>query len=112
MHPLIQEILAAQTMILSTHTQPDGDGIGSQVGLYWAFKKIGKNVRIINVDEIPKKYSFLDNHGIIETYQKLKSPMPQADLGFVFDTNDPQLLLGLWSELKTHCRHIAFVDHH
>src|SRR4051812_12542312 len=62
MYPLIEQILAAQNIVLSTHTQPDGDGIGSQVALYWALKKIGKNVRIVNVDEIPRKYNFLNTH--------------------------------------------------
>src|SRR5207253_3139450 len=95
-----------------THTQPDGDGIGSQVALYWAFKKIGKNVRIINVDEIPKKYGFLDPHGFIESFDKLKTPVEKADLGFIFDTNDPALLLDLWPQLKKNCKHVAFVDHH
>jgi len=112
MHPLIQEIQAARSVVLSTHTQPDGDGIGSQVALYWALRKIGKNVRIINVDAIPKKYVFLNTHQIIESFDNLKSPIEKADLGFIFDTNDPKLLLNLWPQLKSQCRRVVFVDHH
>jgi len=112
MQPIINQIKSAHSIILSTHTQPDGDGIGSQVALYWAFRKIGKNVRIINVDEIPKKYAFLDTHGMIECFNTLKKPMEKADLGFIFDTNDPELLLGLWNQLKANCKHVVFVDHH
>ena len=78
---------------MSTHTQPDGDGVGSQVALYWALKKLGKQVRIINVDEIPKKYEFLNTAGIIETFGEIKTPIEQTDLSFVFDTNDPALLV-------------------
>lgn len=112
MHPMIDRIKAAKSLILSTHAQPDGDGLGSQLALYWALRKMGKNVRIINVDDTPRKYEFLDTHHTIEKLSTLKTPMASADLALVFDTNDPELLGKLWGELKKHCPHIAFVDHH
>src|SRR4051812_35160546 len=111
MHPLIEKIKSAQSVILSTHTQPDGDGIGSQLGLYWALKKIGKQVRIVNVDDIPKKYDFLDPHKIIETQKSLKAPLGHADMTLIFDTNDPELLLDLWPSLQKASKQIVFVDH-
>jgi phosphoesterase RecJ-like protein len=112
MTSIIEQLKNAKSMILSTHTIPDGDGIGSQIGLYWALKKLGKDVRIINVDEIPKKYDFLDPHGVIETISRLKKPIVPVDAGLIFDTNDPELLLNLWPLLETNCGQIIFVDHH
>jgi phosphoesterase RecJ-like protein len=57
MHPLVEIIEKAQDIILSTHVQPDGDGLGCEYGLYWAFKKAGKRPRIINSEPLPKKYA-------------------------------------------------------
>src|SRR5947209_4880458 len=96
MHHLIEKIKKAQTIVLSTHTLPDGDGIGSQLALYWALKKLGKDVRIINVDRIPKKYDFLDPSSVIEVISTLKKAFATSDLALIFDTNDPELLLNLW----------------
>jgi phosphoesterase RecJ-like protein len=112
MHPFFAALEKAQSVVLSTHTQPDGDGLGSQVALFWALKKTGKKVRILNVDDTPKKYDFLDPHGNIETFNKLRTPLAQADLGLIFDTNDPEMLLGLWEELKAKCKKVLFIDHH
>jgi phosphoesterase RecJ-like protein len=112
MTELFNQIQNARSLILSTHTQPDGDGIGSQLALYWALKKIGKDVRIINVDEIPKKYDFLDPHDVIETISRLKKPITDSDLALIFDTNDPELLLNLWPTLNRAAKKIVFVDHH
>src|ERR1035438_7090498 len=108
MHPFIEEIRKAHSVILCTHAQPDGDGLGCQVALYWALKKKGTKVRIVNVDEAPKRYSFLNSHSQIETFDNLKSPIEKCDLALIFDTNDPRLLPGLWNELKQNASHIGF----
>lgn len=112
MHPLINTIKKSQTILLSTHTQPDGDGLGSQLALYSALKKIGKDVRIVNVDYTPKKYHFLDNHEKVELFNILKNPIQQTDLCLIFDTNDPNLLQELWPELQKKCERVSFIDHH
>ncbi|MDZ4676661.1 MAG: bifunctional oligoribonuclease/PAP phosphatase NrnA [Oligoflexia bacterium] len=112
MHPFFEVIKNANSIVLSTHTQPDGDGLGSQVALFWALKKAGKKVRILNVDDTPKKYNFLDPHKNIETFNHLKTPLEKTDVALIFDTNDPELLLGLWDELQTKCKKVLIVDHH
>jgi bifunctional oligoribonuclease and PAP phosphatase NrnA len=112
MHPLIKQIQNSQSVILSTHTQPDGDGLGSQMALFHALKKHGKQVRVINVDDTPRKYDFLDGNRVIETISHLKSPIEPTDLALVFDTNDPQLLPNLWTELNAKCKKVVFIDHH
>jgi phosphoesterase RecJ-like protein len=111
MHPVAKLIQDSQDIILSTHTQPDGDGLGCQFALYWALKKAGKNPRVINLEPIPKKYLFLDPHQVVELPQSLKSPI-KGDLVLIFDTNDPELLLDLWPKFNTGARNVCFVDHH
>ncbi len=48
-------------ILILTHAHPDGDTLGCGFGLCRALMKIGKNVRVINSDEIPKKYDYLYN---------------------------------------------------
>ncbi|MBK9295162.1 MAG: DHH family phosphoesterase [Oligoflexia bacterium] len=112
MKHVVDLIKTSQNIVLSTHTQPDGDGLGCQFSFYWALKKIGKRVRIVNPDRLPRKYLFLDENGILETPNTLRSSLEGVDLVLIFDTNDPELLLELWNSFKTHSKNICFVDHH
>lgn len=54
------ELLREQDNILIlTHAHPDGDTLGSGFGLCRALMALGKNARVVNADEIPKKYDYL-----------------------------------------------------
>src|SRR5262249_48980174 len=52
------------------HIRPDGDCVGSQLGLALALKNEGKKVACWNEDCIPQKYQFLDAHGLLQKPQK------------------------------------------
>jgi len=70
-HPkIIERILAglreAQTVCVVGHIRPDGDCVGSQLGLTLALQAEGKQVSCWNEDQIPQKYTFLDPKGLFE----------------------------------------------
>lgn len=46
-------------IVILTHAHPDGDTLGSGFALCRALMKLGKNARVINDDEIPKKYAYM-----------------------------------------------------
>ncbi len=48
------------------HIRPDGDCIGSQVGLGLALKGAGKKVTVWNQDQVPQKLSFLVPNGLMQ----------------------------------------------
>ena len=48
------------------HVRPDGDCVGSQLGLTLALKAEGKKVACWNEDAIPQKYRFLDPEQLLE----------------------------------------------
>jgi phosphoesterase RecJ-like protein len=108
---LARQILEAHTILLSTHKNCDGDGLGAQLGLYFALQSIGKKVQIINVDATPKKYRFLNPDKYIQYFEE-NPQVPEADLTLIFDTNDERLVEPLFSILKAKSKNIAFVDHH
>ena len=109
---LAQKIKNAQNIILSTHRQCDGDGLGSEIALYHALKKMHKNVRILNVDETAKKYHFLEAGHFIEVYEDQPRKIGKTDLVLIFDTNDSRLLEPLFSEFQSQAKEILFIDHH
>lgn len=57
---IIEGIRQANTFCIVGHIRPDGDCVGSQLGLALALKAEGKKVTCWNEDTIPQKYEFLD----------------------------------------------------
>ncbi len=44
---------------ITTHVRPDGDGIGSSLGLCWLLRSLGKDAEVIVSDGIPMAYQAL-----------------------------------------------------
>lgn len=55
------------SFVLISHVRPDGDAIGSQLGLGFALLAAGKNVRMINEDGLPENLAFMAGSDRIET---------------------------------------------
>jgi len=106
------KILKAKSILLTTHKQCDGDGLGSELAMYFGLKKLGKEVRILNVDNTPKKYSFLSPDQHIQYFDGDHSKIKKTDLALIFDTNDRRLVEPLYASLEKNCDTIIFVDHH
>jgi len=107
-----QRLKKAKSILLSTHKQCDGDGLGAILALYHALKKDGKNVRCMTVDEVPKKYHFLEPLKYLEVFEGPHAPIEDTDLALIFDTNDHRLVEPLYSEMNRKCKQILFIDHH
>ena len=63
---IIEGIRASQTFCIAGHVRPDGDCVGSQLGLTLALQNEGKKVTCWNEDPIPEKYRFLDPDHVIQ----------------------------------------------
>ena len=85
-HDVIEK---ASRIMLTTHENPDGDGLGSQSGLYYHLNEINKEVRIINYSPLPVEYEYLNVDNIFESYHLLHIHH-HPDLGW--DPEPPQLL--------------------
>jgi phosphoesterase RecJ-like protein len=55
----VQWIREKDDFLLTTHSHPDGDGLGSQAALYLALRHLGKKVRMVNADTVPRCYRWL-----------------------------------------------------
>lgn len=67
---IVEAIKASETICVVGHVRPDGDCIGSQLGLTLALMNAGKNVTCWNQDTLPAKLAFLDPKKLIQTPEK------------------------------------------
>jgi bifunctional oligoribonuclease and PAP phosphatase NrnA len=63
---VIEAIRASETICIVGHVRPDGDCIGSQLGLALALRSEGKQVTVWNEDRVPPKLVFLDPDRLIQ----------------------------------------------
>ncbi len=61
--PLSDLIDRHQRFLVTTHVRPDGDALGSEVGLAGLLRQKGKDVRVVNSSPTPPRYDFLDPDG-------------------------------------------------
>lgn len=104
----------SKRVIITTHTNPDGDAIGSALGLYYYLKTIGKAAHVINDSVTPANLEFLDVNNEIRTYsysddsQKINT----ADLIIIADLNDPKRLRGMQEIIVNSPAKKLMIDHH
>ncbi len=67
---IIKALRESRTICVAGHIRPDGDCVGSQLGLTFALRNEGKQVVCWNEDRIPQKYEFLDRDGTIQKPRK------------------------------------------
>ncbi len=63
---IIEGIRESRTICVVGHVRPDGDCVGSQLGLTLALRNEGKKVICWNEDRMPQKYEFLDPDKILQ----------------------------------------------
>lgn len=52
-------LMGAEHIYLGTHIDPDGDAIGSLLGMAWVLRHMGKAVTVACADPVPETYGFL-----------------------------------------------------
>ena len=100
--------------IISTHISPDGDAIGSSVGLCSFLRKIGKSAKIINSDKTPSHLEFLDPEKFVEVFdlEKHADEIKKCEVIFLLDLNALNRI-GRLSELVQSTENLKVViDHH
>jgi phosphoesterase RecJ-like protein len=112
--PIHDKILEAGSILLSTHENPDGDGLGCSAAMFHYFKSLGKNVRIIQVSKLPEEYQFLDKGNMFEQYnpESHDSWLQDADLALIFDVGDFRRLRLIGDNLVKSNVPIVNIDHH
>jgi phosphoesterase RecJ-like protein len=102
-----------QRVCITTHVNPDGDGIGSEVGLVHLLRAQGMDAVITNPSPTPPRFSFLFDGlpGVDRSAEAVKE-LRRADLIIVLDISDLTRLGMLIETVKNRGVPVACVDHH
>ena len=111
---LNQKILSSSRIVLSTHQNPDGDGLGSASAMYHYIKSLEKDCKIIHISDFPNQYDFLNQNNAIETYNESDHDewMQTSDLALIFDIGDYHRLGILGDILNKNNIYTVNIDHH
>lgn len=101
-------LLEAQKIVLCCHVSPDGDTLGSALGLMHALDKAGKEVTVLVDDDISKGFMFLP--GIERCQRPAAESTIHADLFVVVDASSFDRV-GIASEVVK-APVLMNIDHH
>ena len=111
----IQSLLhQCERCVLTTHVNPDGDGLGSELALARFLEKLGKDTAIINHSPTPENYQWMDPKQQIIQFvpERDRDLILKAHLIFVLDTNQPDRLRALDPFVQQSKAIKIVIDHH
>lgn len=107
-------IRSCDSFLITTHINPDGDAIGSEVALKTFLEDIGKSVVVVNSSVTPDSLAFLDPGGEIRIYPQdaPREMLDDVDIVFVLDVCNWEHLGAFQKALKRSTTPRVCIDHH
>ncbi len=109
-------IESAQKIVIISHVSPDGDAVGSSLGLQHILTGLGKQVQVILPNDSPAFLKWLPGFDSVMDYEKnpelAANKVSEADVLFCLDFNDPKRAEGLQNSIETFGKPIICIDHH
>jgi phosphoesterase RecJ-like protein len=105
---IIDQLQKSRSILVVSHTNPDGDAIGALLAAGLAFKAMDKKVRIVNESAIPAVYRFLPS---IQSISHRINAAETFDTVVVLDCGSLERVGTLISRIET-APMIINIDHH
>jgi len=107
---VVELIENKQKFGITTHIKPDGDGVGSSLGLCWLLRSLGKSAEVIVRGDIPLAYRSLPGADEIRNIEKIDN---DYDAVFVIECSDLQRpgIDGLDTQFTVNIDHHATSEH-
>lgn len=99
-----------KSFLITTHTNMEGDALGSELAFYGILKKLGKKATIVNEDALPYGYEFLPNTDKIIKYKDNLKEI-KFDCFVALDCSDLNRT-GEVYRLNSQQKPILNIDHH
>ena len=111
-----KQIEIAQKIVIVTHLSPDGDALGSSLGLYHYLRSIGKEPKVIVPNAFPYFLKWMNGTSdiIVNTYipDVAERMIKNADLIFCLDFNTLKRIGVLGEHVQESSAKKILVDHH
>jgi bifunctional oligoribonuclease and PAP phosphatase NrnA len=100
--------------LISSHINPDGDAIGSEMGLALFLRQIGKRALIMNSTDTPEALRVLDPDNEIRVYgeSNTRERMDTVDAAIIVDVNNWEHLGHIGRAFQARSTPRACIDHH
>jgi phosphoesterase RecJ-like protein len=99
--------------VVTTHINPDGDAIGSQLALAYFLIKLGKEVKLINHSQTPGNLKFLDEGNLIQQYQSiLDDVILNTEVLIAIDFNEIKRVKSMVDIFNQSKAYKICIDHH
>ncbi len=109
-------ITESSKFVIVCHKNPDGDAIGSSMGLYHYLKNENKDVSVVTPNDIPKFLLWIeDTDKIIQINANRKGAIEKfesADVIFCLDFNSISRISAIEEEFKSFKATKVLIDHH
>jgi bifunctional oligoribonuclease and PAP phosphatase NrnA len=103
-----ESILSATRILVVSHVNPDGDALGSLLGLGWALRRLGKD-RVLACPTAPLPASLVFLPGSDEV---VSSPLGPFDLVIVLDSSAPDRMAAIQAPAILGGARLLNIDHH
>ncbi len=98
----------SQTIVLACHVNPDGDALGSLLGLALALIPLGKTLTCLSEDGVPDILKFLPSADLIQQ----ATDIAEFDLALVVDSGDLPRVGKTIQPVIGRARQVVDIDHH
>lgn len=106
---ILNKIKKSNSIAITFHTSPDGDSLGSALGLLQGIRKLNKEAYILSMDPIPETFKYLPCSD--EITGEIKKPLENTDCVIVLDCgNVERINAKLDIENRNYC--LINIDHH
>jgi phosphoesterase RecJ-like protein len=107
---VVELIEKKNNFAITTHVRPDGDGVGSSLGLCWLLRSLGKTAEVIVSDGVPVSYQSLPG---ADQIRKVTEVDNTYDAIFVIECSDIDRpgIAGLRDQFTVNIDHHATSDH-
>lgn len=106
-------LTSARKVLLTTHRNPDGDAMGSALGLSWLLRSHGLQTVVVVPTPVPANLLWMPGADDVVVYEEGKAVVTHdIDLICVLDLNAVSRLAALGEELISSGRPIVNIDHH
>jgi len=107
---VVDLIVAKERFAITSHVRPDGDGLGSSLGLFWLLRALGKDPEVIMHDPVPHAYERLPGAELVRVTPAVDR---QYDAVFVIECSDVSRpgLIDLEKQFVVNIDHHATTSH-